>query len=399
MSKRAADPPSPASDSMPRTAGDKKTARPCVFEASFEEGAAAVFRLAGRLDTLTAGEVWRKADRILEARAPRALILQIGEVDYCDGAGIAFVLYLRERFSGAGREFEIRGLAPGFKKMIAQYEGETFADPTPARPLPNRLPEDVGRATVALWKDFHNLISYVGECAAALAFAARYPGRVRWKDALMVAERSGVNALPIVALIGFLVGLIMAFQSAIPMKQFGAEIFVANLVAISMIRELGPLMTAILLAGRSGSAFAAEIGAMKVNEEVNALMTMGIDPVRFLVVTRVLAATLMIPVLTVFAELAGLVGGAIVVLSFGYPLVTYVNQAFSFVSVTDLLGGLLKAGVFGILVAGVGCLRGLQTRTGASAVGDSTTSAVVSGIVLIAVTDGVFSVAYYYLGI
>jgi len=158
-------------------------------------------------------------------------------------------------------------------------------------------------------------------------------------------------------------------------------------------------MTAILLAGRSGSAFAAEIGAMKVNEEVNALMTMGIDPVRFLVVTRVLAATLMIPVLTVFAELAGLVGGAIVVLSFGYPLVTYVNQAFSFVSVTDLLGGLLKAGVFGILVAGVGCLRGLQTRTGASAVGDSTTSAVVSGIVLIAVTDGVFSVAYYYLGI
>ena len=191
----------------------------------------------------------------------------------------------------------------------------------------------------------------------------------------------------------------MAFQSAIPMRQFGAEIYVADLVSLSMLRELGPLMTAIIVAGRSGSAFAAEIGTMKVNEEINALTTMGLDPVRFLVVTRVIGAVLMMPLLTLFSNLMGLVGGAIVFLSFDFPLVTYYQQVLSAVHLKDLNGGLAKAFVFGILVAAIGCLRGLQTRTGASAVGLSATRAVVSGIVLIVVADGVFSVVFYYLGI
>jgi phospholipid/cholesterol/gamma-HCH transport system permease protein len=216
---------------------------------------------------------------------------------------------------------------------------------------------------------------------------------------LLAAENAGVNALPIVALISFLIGLIMAFQSAIPMSQFGAEIYVADLVALSMLRELGPLMTAIILAGRSGSAFAAELGTMKVNEEIDALTTMGLDPVRFLVVTRVIAAVVMMPLLTLFSNLMGLAGGAIVFLSFDFPLVTYVQEVLSAVKMGDLLSGLAKAFVFGILVAGIGCLRGLQTRTGASAVGLSTTRAVVSGIVLIVLADGVFSVVFYYLGI
>jgi phospholipid/cholesterol/gamma-HCH transport system permease protein len=185
----------------------------------------------------------------------------------------------------------------------------------------------------------------------------------------------------------------------VPMHQFGAEIYVADLVALSMLRELGPLMTAIILAGRSGSAFAAELGTMKVNEEINALTTMGLDPVRFLVVTRVLAAVMMMPLLTVFSNLMGLVGGAVVFLSFDFPLVTYVQQVRGAVDLGDLLGGLAKAFVFGILVAAIGCLRGLQTKTGASAVGLSTTRAVVSGIVLIVLADGVFSVVFYYLGI
>src|SRR5262249_44122102 len=154
---------------------------------------------------------------------------------------------------------------------------------------------------------------------------------------------AGVNALPIVSLISFLIGLIMAFQSAIPMHQYGAEIYVADLVALSMLRELGPLMTAIILAGRSGSAFAAELGTMKVNEEINALPTMGLDPVRFLVVTRVLAAVVMMPLLTLFSNLMGLVGGAVVFLSFDFPLVTYVQQVRGAVTVSDLLGGLAKA--------------------------------------------------------
>jgi len=252
---------------------------------------------------------------------------------------------------------------------------------------------------MSLWHDLRVLVSFVGELAAALGVALRNPRRIRWRDALLVAENAGVNATPIVALISFLIGLIMAFQSAVPMRQFGAEIYVADLVALSMLRELGPLMTAIILAGRSGSAFAAELGTMKVNEEINALTTMGLDPVRFLVVTRVLAAVVMTPLLTLFANLMGLVGGAVVFLSLDFPLVTYGQQVVGAVHLGDLVGGLMKSLVFGVLVAGIGCLRGLQTATGASAVGLSTTRAVVSGIVLIVLADGLFSVIFYQLGV
>ena len=186
-------------------------------------------------------------------------------------------------------------------------------------------------------------------------------------------------------------GLIMAFQAAIPLRQFGAELFVANLIGLSMLRELGPLMTAIILAGRSGSAFAAELGTMKVREEIDALKTMGLDPVRFLVVSRVVAAVFMTPLLTIFADLLGLIGGSVVMLSLGFPLITYFHQVQYAVTYGSLVGGLVKAFVFGILVAGIGCLRGLQTQTGATAVGESTTRAVVSGIILITITDGIFS--------
>jgi phospholipid/cholesterol/gamma-HCH transport system permease protein len=202
-----------------------------------------------------------------------------------------------------------------------------------------------------------------------------------------------------VALIAFLMGLIMAFQAASPLRQFGAELFIANLIGLSVLRELGPLMTAIVVAGRSGSAFAAELGTMKVREEIDALKTMGLDPVRFLIVPRVVAAVCMTPLLTIFADLVGLMGGSVVMLSLGFPLITYFHQVQYAVSYGSLVGGLVKAFVFGILVAGIGCLRGLQARTGATAVGESTTSAVVSGIILIAITDGIFSVIYYYLGV
>jgi phospholipid/cholesterol/gamma-HCH transport system permease protein len=243
------------------------------------------------------------------------------------------------------------------------------------------------------------LIAFVGELCAALGRAFRHPGLVRWKDALLTAELAGVNALPIVALLGFLLGLIMAFQSAIPMRQFGADLYVANLIGLSMLRELGPLLTAIILAGRSGSAFAAELGTMKVTEELDALTTMGLEPVGFLVVPRVIAAVAMTPLLAVWAGFFGLIGGAVVMLSLGFPLVTYVIQVESAVTVGDMIGGLGKSFVFGIVVAAIGCLRGLQTKSGASAVGESATRAVVSGLVLITIVDGVFAVIFYYLGI
>jgi phospholipid/cholesterol/gamma-HCH transport system permease protein len=257
----------------------------------------------------------------------------------------------------------------------------------------------VGESTLQFLADFRELVAFVGQLTLALLSALRSPRQIRFRDMMLAADRAGIGAIPIIALVGFLLGLILTFQSAIPMRQFGAEIFVADLLGISMLRELGPLMAGILLTARSGSAFAAEIGTMKVNEEVDALTTMGLEPVRFLVVPRIIAAVAVVPVLAMLMNVSGLMGGAVVFLSLDFPLVTFVNRVVAAVSMADFLGGLFKAFIFGIIVAAVGCLRGLQTKTGAGAVGESTTSSVVSGIVLIAVIDGIFGVIFYMLGI
>jgi phospholipid/cholesterol/gamma-HCH transport system permease protein len=356
-------------------------------------------RLAGWFDAHTISGVWEECRKAVQRSDARKIVIDAGAITYCDGAGIALLVDLQQIQRPGMPAPELRGLASDHRLLLQLFSASMVAEEKKVEATPPHLAETVGERVVHLWRDIAMLVSFLGELASALTFAALHPRSVRWRDALVAAENVGVNALPIVALISFLIGLIMAFQSAIPMTQFGAELYIANLVALSMLRELGPLMTAIILAGRSGSAFAAEIGTMKVNEEINALTTMGLDPVRFLVVTRVLAAVAMMPLLTLFANLMGLVGGAVVFLSFNFPLVTYMNQVLEAVQMRDLFGGLAKAFVFGILVAGIGCLRGLQTKSGASAVGLSTTRAVVSGIVLIVATDGIFSILYYYLGI
>lgn len=354
---------------------------------------------AGRLDAVTTGTVWRPAEsELLKAKAKNVVVDAAG-IDYCDGAGIALLVHLRQLQAKAGGNLKIDGLRAEFAGLLEDGAPDlTVAENREHSPR-RGLAIEIGEATVEVWRDIQILVAFVGELSVALAYAALHPRSVRWRDALAIAEMAGVNALPIVALIAFLMGLIMAFQAAVPLRQFGAELFIANLIGLSMLRELGPLMTAIVVAGRSGSAFAAEIGTMKVREEIDALRTMGLDPVRFLVVPRVVAAVCMTPLLTVFADLVGLMGGSVVMLSLGFPLVTYLHQVQYAVTYGSLVGGLVKAFVFGILVAGIGCLRGLQARTGATAVGESTTSAVVSGIILIALTDGIFSVIYFYLGV
>jgi phospholipid/cholesterol/gamma-HCH transport system permease protein len=219
---------------------------------------------------------------------------------------------------------------------------------------------------------------------------------VRWNDVVDQALAVGVQSLPILLLIGFLMGLIMSFQSVITLQRFGGEIYVPNMLGLVMFREMGPLVTAILLAARSGSAFAAEIGTMRVNEELDALTTMGISPVRFLVGPRILSSLAVVPVMTLFFNFASLVGGALVMLSIGFPLVTFTSRVFANVTAPDLIGSAIKMVVFSLLVAGVSCLKGLRTGGGASAVGRSTTGAVVSGLILITVADGLFAVLFYY---
>jgi len=355
--------------------------------------------IEGRLDSNTTGRIWRQATETVATAKARSVSVDASQVDYCDGSGIALFVHLRNVQRKAGGQLEIHGLRPEFQGLLEESDlGDLEQLESQRRPKTN-LAEDVGRVVVGFWEDTQSLISFVGELVSALGRAAMHPKSVRWRDVVRVAETAGVNALPIIVLVSFLMGVIMAFQGAISLRRFGADIFVANLVGLAMLRELGPLMTAIILAGRSGSAFAAELGTMTVREEIDALKTMGLDPVRFLVVTRVIAAVVMTPLLTVFADLLGLIGGAVVMRSFGIPLVTFYHQVQYQVTYGSFVGGLVKSFVFGILVAAIGCLRGLQTTTGASAVGESTTRAVVSGIVLIVITDGIFSVVYYYLNV
>lgn len=347
----------------------------------------------------TTGTFWREARQVLVESHPLQVVIDASEVRYCDGAGVAFLVKLQQHQASIGGELTISGLREEFRRLLDIYGQIAIEPPAGRRREQLSVVEHVGRAALEVWEDVKVLLEFVGELAVAFLYAARHPRLVRWSDAWLTAERAGVDGLPIIALVGFLLGLILAFEAAIAMRRFGAEIFVANLLGISMLRELGPLVTAIILAGRSGSAFAAELGTMKVGEEIDALTTMGLEPVPFLVLPRVLAAVTMTPLLTVFANLFGLIGGAVVMRSMGFPLVTYVNQVLSAVEMGDFLVGLFKSLIYGIVVAAIGCLRGLQTTTGASAVGQSTTSAVVSGIVLIAIVDGVFAVVFNGLGL
>ena len=258
---------------------------------------------------------------------------------------------------------------------------------------------ELGRSTALILDDIRSIIAFTGELTAVLPWALTHPHRVRWGDTLKAAEKTGANATYVVSLLGFLVGLIIAFQCAGPMRTLGAEALVPTVVAVAIVRELGPLMAAIILAGRSGSAFAAEIGTMKVTEEISALQTFGLSPTKFLVVPRLLAALFVTPLLSVFSTLMGMIGGYVVMATLGYSLSFYVDQVTDAVDYVDFLQGVAKAFVFAVLVAAIGCLCGLRTQSGPGAVGDSTTRAVVTGIVLIVIADAVLGTCFYFLGI
>jgi phospholipid/cholesterol/gamma-HCH transport system permease protein len=370
-----------------------------TFELEPGRDGQATLVLKGRLDRDSTASLWRQStDRLRELR-PKRLIVQVGEVDYCDAAGIALLMEYKRILERKEGRIEIRNLKPQFQQLMALLDiDHQVAPPTALGPVANAV-HNTGRWAHDLYSDFTAQVSFTGEVCVKLLKTVLHPGNLRRRDTFLMAEKAGVNAMGITALLGFLIGLILAFQSAAAMEAFGAEIFVADLVAISLFRELGPLITALVLASRSGSAFAAELGTMKVNEEVDALVTMGLDPVQFLVLPRLIAAVLMLPLLTMFNLLFGLIGCGLVMRTWDVPVSTYIERISAAATLGDIFGGLAKTFVFGTLIAGIGCLRGLQTGTGPSAVGDSATRAVVSGIIAIVVADGVFAVVYYFLGI
>ncbi|MBK7058771.1 MAG: MlaE family lipid ABC transporter permease subunit [Leptospiraceae bacterium] len=366
---------------------------------TFIDGDNLVLEISGILDVTSTPSIWEETNIFIQGSKFKKIIVQASGIHDCEGVGIALLFHYKKIAKNLNIEIEILGLEKKFEDLL-----DFFTHEHEVKELINyqdnwNAPEKIGYQTVQLWEEMKFIINFIGECSLLLFTSFKNPSKIKWFEVIKIAEYAGVNALPIIVLIGFLLGLIMSFQSAIPMQRFGAEIFVANLVSMSLFRELGPLMTAVIIAGRTASSFAAELGTMKVSEEIDAITTMGLSPLQFLVIPRLIAGIIISPMLTIFFNLAGLIGSAVVMMSFQYPLITFVNQVLSAVKNPDMFGGLFKATVFGAVISAIGCFHGLNTSTGASSVGESTTKAVVNGIISIAVLDGVFSVLFYYLGV
>jgi len=362
-------------------------------------GEEATIRLAGRLSLDDLEPLMADLQAIPGRLKPRRLSVDLAGVDYLDSAGALVLIELQNRARVLSIPVDLLNVSEKDHGLLSLIDPEVLQRP-PLRPEVVQSPilETLGELARKQFRDFQEIMSFVGELVTALIYCLAHPRLVRWADVTFYMKRAGADGLPIVALISLLLGLIMAFMSSLQLKQFGANIYVANLVTIAMVRELGPIMTAIIVAGRSGSAFAAEIGTMIVNDEVNALVTMGFDPTRFLAVPKVLATMVVVPILTVYADLFAILGGLIVgVTGLDLTAFTYIQQTKSSISIFDFVTSLIKAVVFAVLISGIGCQRGFQVRGGAEGVGMSTTSAVVSAIFLIVVFDSAFAIMLYYV--
>jgi phospholipid/cholesterol/gamma-HCH transport system permease protein len=350
--------------------------------------------LAGELDADSTPEAWRKLESELAEIKMVRLEIDVRQL-VSDSAGLALLYYLSIGGMTPGASVNLTGLNPELQNLLRSFSKVDFQALQEHEPACSSLVDDVGTATWSWLCDLRQQIEFIGEVTLSVMASLFRPRRMHWKEVFRVFEAAGVNALPVVALLTFLVGMVIAFESAQPLAEFGAQVFVANLLGLIMTRELGPVMAAIMLAGRSGSSFAAELGTMKVNEELNALETMGLSPVQFLVVQRVVAGILLTPVLTIYAMYAGLIGGIPVLLGLGFPLRMVLVQVQNSLHFGDLAEGLSKSIVFGGIVSAVSCLRGIQTGEGPRAVGESTTRSVVSSILLIIFADAIFAAVTY----
>lgn len=330
-------------------------------------------------------------------RSPLYLAINIEDIHFFDDFGAVVLFELKKQTEDQKGTAEIIGVHKSTQSILDRITFEHDSNETKQTHRSDNFPERLGEATFKFCSNLGYLLSFFGAVLVAVCHVFRQPKRLRLNDMIFQMEKTGVNALPIVGMISFLLGLIMAFMSSIQLKQFGANIYVASLVALAMISELGPIMTAIIVSGRSGSAFAAEIATMKVSEEIDALFTMGFDPVIFLTIPRLFAAIIVVPILTVLSNLFAITGGLVIgVTMLNLTTGSYISQSVEAITLFEILWGLFKSIVFAVLIAWTGCLRGFQARGGASAVGNAATSAVVSSIFLIILFDSVFAVIRSY---
>ncbi|PWR22983.1 ABC transporter permease [Zavarzinia aquatilis] len=345
-------------------------------------------------------------DRLLGAApapAGRELDIDFSAIEAIDTVGAWLVHRTAARWQQAGGQAVITGATGEHEVLLGQV---AKAD-RPAPPAQKKLGrfaamlDRLGRRTVYVWEDLLRLVSFLGETVTAMfRLAFLHPGRFRLTSTFAQAQAVGIDAMPIVGLISFLIGVVIAYQGVDQLAMFGAQIFVVNLVAVSVLRELGILLTAIVIAGRSGSSFTAQIGSMKLNEEVDAMRTLGLDPVEVLVVPRVVALMVMLPCLAFFADVMGLLGGMLMSwVTLGIPPDVFLNRLAAAVTWKTYFVGVVKAPFFAVTIAVVGCLEGLQVEGSSESVGRRTTQSVVKGIFLVIVLDAAFSIFFATIGI
>jgi len=351
------------------------------------------------LTVQSAGRILRDLNDTIRSELPRQLILDLVRVSVIDDYGALVVSELRNLIEESGGIFQIRNTQPEISPILNQFDFNRISTVAPLKGKTSlNFFVRTGEMTLERLFNLRYMVSFLGSVTMALIHVLLHPRSLRVNDTISLMEKTGVSALPIVGLISFLLGLVIAFMSSLQLEQFGANIYVASLVAVAMVSELSPIMTAIVVAGRSGSAFAAEIGTMRISEEIDALFLMGFAPTLFLAIPRVLAAIIVVPLLTLFADIFGIFGGLVIGFSLlDLTLNAYIRQTLEALTLFEVLWGLSKSVVFAALIAWVGCLRGFQTRGGADAVGNAATSAVVTSIFLIILFDSIFAVVRSYL--
>ena len=331
---------------------------------------------------------------------PKRLSYDTAALTGWDSGLVSFLIEVEEICRQRNIKEDREGLPAGLRRLIEL--AEAVPEKEGARSQEKRIPllQRVGDWTLSYSVAMADFLTFFGDLSAAMAKFVRGKARYRGVDLMEVVQECGPNAVGIVCLISFLVGIILAFMGAVQLSQFGAAIYVADLVGIGMVRDMGAMMTAIIMSGRTGAAFAAKLGTMKVTQEIDALTTMGISPMEFLVLPRVLALLMMMPLLCLFADFVGIAGGAFVgVVMLDLSLRLYIRETISTLTFVNFVGGLVKGTTYGGLIGLAGCLRGFQCGNSSSAVGDAATAAVVMSIVLVVAACGVFAVAFNYLHI
>lgn len=335
---------------------------------------------------------------LLGTQNPARVRPEVGDVQKWDSSLLLFLFEVQQWCRGSGAYCETDALPEKIRTLLAQLSA-SHETSVPFDRSVNFI-TTVGLATQDLLAKIRAIFYFVGECVLGAQRLARNPRKFRWKDCLDEMQQCGAMALPIVSLVSLLVGVTLAYTGSVVLRQYGGDIYIADLIGLSMVREMGAVMTAVVLAGRTGAAFAATLGNMKANEEIDALEALGIPAVQFLVLPRLIALGVMMPLLALYANALGIVGGIIVAYGLlGIPPAAFWVEMLTIVDLSDIVSGVVKAVAFGFIVGLAGCLRGLQAERSAAGVGRAATSAVVTSILLIIIADAIFAVVFNALGI